>query len=145
MMILITRAKVMVLWSLTKTQSNFFFLNISNQTIPTTPAIFPIKFNVLEMGEKIQVKTSIVATRTKIHKLNARIIHYSTLFTTLELTLFMRVATLFIPLHRQHTHYTETLSQWTYTNSTTLEPQTHENTNTQTQTQTHWKFYFDGH
>jgi len=32
-------------------------------------------------------------------------------------------------------------SQWTYTNSTTLELHTHQNTNSQTQT--HWKFYFE--
>jgi len=50
--ILITRAKVMVLWSLTKNQSKIF-LKLSTQTIPTAPAIFPIKFNVLEVGEKI--------------------------------------------------------------------------------------------
>ena len=50
--ILITRAKVMVLWSLTKNQSKFF-LKLSTQTIPTAPAIFPITFNVLEVGEKI--------------------------------------------------------------------------------------------
>jgi len=29
------------------------FLNLSTQTIPTAPAIFPIKFSVLEMGGKI--------------------------------------------------------------------------------------------
>jgi len=49
--ILITRAKVMVLWSLTKNQSKIF-LKLSTQTIPTAPAIFPIKFNVLEVGGK---------------------------------------------------------------------------------------------
>jgi len=31
-------------------------LNLSNQTIPTAPAIFPIKFNVLEVGEKFKSK-----------------------------------------------------------------------------------------
>jgi len=49
--ILITRAKVMVLWSLTKNQSKIF-LQLLTQTIPTAPAIFPIKFNVLEVGGK---------------------------------------------------------------------------------------------
>jgi len=49
--ILITRAKVMVLWSLTKNQSKIF-LKLSTQTIPTAPTIFPIKFNVLEVGVK---------------------------------------------------------------------------------------------
>jgi len=74
--ILITRAKIMVLWCFTKNQSKIF-LNLLTQTIPTTPAIFPIKFNVLELGEKFQAKTSTVATRTKIQKLNARFGHYS--------------------------------------------------------------------
>ena len=49
--ILITRAKVMVLWSFNKNQSKFF-LKLSTQIIPTAPAIFPIKFNVLEVGVK---------------------------------------------------------------------------------------------
>jgi len=49
--ILITRAKVMVLWSLTKNQSKIF-LKLSTQTIPTAPAIFPMKFNALEVGVK---------------------------------------------------------------------------------------------
>ena len=53
--ILITRAKVMVLWSLTKNQSKFF-LKLSTQTIPTAPAFFPIKFNVLEVGEKNSIQ-----------------------------------------------------------------------------------------
>ena len=34
-------------------------------------------------------------------------------------------------------------SQWTYTNSTTLELHTHTHQNTNSQTQTHWKFYFE--
>jgi len=50
--ILITRAKVMVLWSLNKNQSKIF-LKLSTQTISTAPAIFPIKFNILEVGGKI--------------------------------------------------------------------------------------------
>ena len=66
--ILITRAKVMVPRSLSNYQSKIF-LKLSTQTIPTAPAIFPIKFNVLEVGGKnFQVKTSTVATRTKISK-----------------------------------------------------------------------------
>ena len=48
---LTTRAKVMVLWSFTKNQPKIF-LNLLTQTIPTAPAIFPIKINVLEVGEK---------------------------------------------------------------------------------------------
>jgi len=53
---------------LTKNQSKIF-LKLSTQTIPTAPAIFPIKFNVLEVrGGKFQVKTSTVTTRTKILK-----------------------------------------------------------------------------
>ena len=66
--ILITRAKVMVLWSFNKNQSKFF-LKLSTQIIPTAPAVFPIEFNVLEVrGGKFQVKTSTVTTRTKILK-----------------------------------------------------------------------------
>jgi len=53
--ILITRAKVMVLWSLTKNQSKFF-LKLSTQTIPTAPAFFRITFNVLEVGVKISIQ-----------------------------------------------------------------------------------------
>jgi len=36
---------------LTKNQSKFFF-KLSTQTIPTALAIFPIKFNVLEVAVK---------------------------------------------------------------------------------------------
>jgi len=36
---------------LTKNQSKIF-LKLSTQTIPTAPVIFPIKFNVLEVGGK---------------------------------------------------------------------------------------------
>ena len=67
----------MVPWSLSKNQSKIF-LNLLTQTIPTALAIFPINFNVLEVGEKkFQVKTSSVATNTKIQKLNVRFRHYS--------------------------------------------------------------------
>jgi len=31
-------------------------LNLSNQTIPTSPNIFPIKFNVLEVGGNFKSK-----------------------------------------------------------------------------------------
>jgi len=37
------------------------------------------------------------------------------LFTTLEMTLFMRATTLFTTLHRQHAHYTKT-----HINTTTM-------------------------
>ena len=47
--IMITRAKVVVLYSLSKNQSKIF-LKLSTQTIPTDPTIFPIKFNLLEVG-----------------------------------------------------------------------------------------------
>jgi len=68
------------------------FLKLSTQTIPTAPTIFPIKFNVLEVGGgKFQVKTSTVATRTKIQKLNAKFGHYScTIHYTINDTIHAR-------------------------------------------------------
>jgi len=53
--ILITRAKVVVLWSVTKNQSKIF-LKLSTQTIPTAPAFFRITFNVLEVEVKISIQ-----------------------------------------------------------------------------------------
>jgi len=89
MLILITRAKVMVLWSFTKNQTKCFW--ISNSDHINCSSYFSHQVQCLRSGgEKFQVKKSTVATRTKIHKLNARIRHYSTLFTLLEMTLFMR-------------------------------------------------------
>ena len=140
--ILITRAKVMVLWSLTKNQSKMF-LNLSTQTIPTAPAIFSIKFNVLEVGEKMSSQNKPRSYQNKNPEVKCQIqtlfMHYS----LLQMTLFTHAVTLFTLLHRQHAHYTKqkhtgmetdtelniTLtSQWTYTNSTTLELHTHQTT-----------------
>jgi len=97
--ILITRTKVMILWSFTKNQSQFF-LNLLTQTIPTAPAIFPIKFNVLQLGGKISSQNKHRSYQNKNLEFKCQIrtlfIHYS----LLQMTLFMRAATLFTALHR---------------------------------------------
>jgi len=99
---------------LTKNQSKNF-LNLSNQTIPTAPAIFPIKFNVLEVGGKISSQNKHCSYQNKNPQVKYQnrtlFMHYS----LLEMTLFMRTATLFTLLHRQHTHYTKT-----HRNTTTI-------------------------
>ena len=133
----------MVLWSLTKNESNFF-LNLSNQTILIAPTISPIKFNVLEVGrKKCQVKTRPVATRTKIHNLNSRIGHHSTLFTTLELKLFMRRDTIHSTTQTTRTLHKNTQKHYCNEHISTQPHLNYTHQNTNTQTQTHWKFYFE--
>jgi len=117
----------MVFWSLTKNQSKIF-LNLSTQTIPTAPAIFPIKFNVLEVGGKISSQNKHRSYQKKIHKLNARFGHYScTIHYTRNDTIQARRDTIHYTTQKHTgmetgTELNKTLtSQWTYTNSTTLE------------------------
>jgi len=125
----------MVLWSFTKIQSKIF-LNLLTQTIPTAPAIFPIKFDVLEVGGgEFQVKTSTIATKTKIQKLNARFGHYScTIHNTINDITHARRDTIHYTTQKHTgmetcTELNKTLtSQWTYTNSTTLELHIYQNT-----------------
>ena len=129
--ILITRAKVMVLWSLTKNQSKMF-LNLSTQTIPTAPAIFSIKFNVLEVGEKMSSQNKPRSYQNKNPEVKCQIqtlfMHYS----LLQMTLFTHAVTLFTLLHRQHAHYTKTQRNTTTMNihqlNHTWTTHTHQNT-----------------
>jgi len=85
------------------------------------------------------VKKSTVATKTKFHKLNVRIQHYS---YTLHYSINDIIHALwhYSLYHTNNTHttqkHTKTLSQWTYTNSTTLERHKHQHTENLTSNKT---------
>jgi len=107
--ILITRAKVMVLWSFTKNESKIF-LNLLTQTIPTALAIFPIKFNVLEVGEKISSQNKLRSYQNKNPEVKCQIRTLFKHYSLLQMTLFMRVATLFTTLHRNTQEWKQALN-----------------------------------
>ena len=107
--ILITRAKVMVLWSFTKNQSKIFFESLNSDHINCS-SYFSYQVQRLRSGgKKFQVKTSTVATKTKIQNLNARFGHYSNTIHYYKWH-YSCAATLFTTLHRNTQEWKQALN-----------------------------------
>jgi len=107
-------------------------LNLLTQTIPTALAIFPIKFNVLEVGKKISSKNKLRSYQNKNPEVKCQIrtlfIHYS----LLQMTLLMCAVTLFTTLHRNTQEWKQALNLTQHHNEHILtQPHlnyTHQNT-----------------